>query len=216
MALQLSSIKTSFGYLKKDISDVSDALFVEWMNNIMAFVYKKVAGASPDKMLSTYTISVNSGTTSYALPADFGDMDTIGTGLYPVDSNGDIGEYPLAYTGYASVNNGYYISDTNIVLTPKPTASTTYVLRYLPATPVFTSTADYFTVDKLSTGKPVVDTEEREYLIRALDVQYSIWDEDLGIEGVADQRFVRILSDMLSRARSTPGSYNLTDYSFNY
>lgn len=216
MALQLSTIKTAFGNYKRDISDVSNDLFVQWCNYILGFVYDKLVDVTPDKFMSTTTISVANGTAAYDLPVDFRDMKRIGTGLYSVGTNGQPVDSPLAMTGYASGATGYYLLDDQIVLTPQPQSSYSLILRYTPLEPNFTSINDYFTLDKLSTGLPLVRTSDLEYLVRAIDVQYTMWDADPSMESIADFRFVRILSEMLSRQRSTPNSYNLTDYSFAY
>lgn len=216
MALQLSTIKTAFGNYKRDISDVSNDLFVQWCNYILGFVYDKLVDVTPDKFMFTTTISVANGTAAYDLPVDFRDMKRIGTGLYSVGTNGQPVDSPLVMTGYASGATGYYLLDDQIVLTPQPQSSYSLILRYTPLEPNFTSINDYFTLDKLSTGLPLVRTSDLEYLVRAIDVQYTMWDADPSMESIADFRFVRILSEMLSRQRSSPNSYNLTDYTFAY
>jgi len=216
MAIQLSTVKTAFGNYKRDISDVSNDLFVQWCNYIVGFVYDKLVDITPDKFLSTTTISVQNGTAAYDLPADFRDMKRVGTGLYSVGTNGLAVDSPLAMTGFANGATGYYLLDDQIVLTPQPQQSYSLILRYTPLEPNFTSINDYFTVDKLTGGVPLVRTSDLEYLVRAIDVQYTMWDADPSMESIADFRFVRILSEMLSRQRSTPNSYNLTDYSFAY
>ena len=208
--LQISSLKTSFTNLKKDTSDVSDSLFTEWVQYCSDFVYNRIANSTPDKLFKTYSFVIGSGVTSVTLPTDFRDVARFGSGVY--ETKDGLPADPLALTGYGATDHGYYISDSSLYITDAPNQSTTYILRYIPLAPVYTSTSDYLSDDKTLTGKPIIRDEDREYIIRALDVQYSIWDEDLGMEATADARFVRILSDMLSRTRSTPGVYNVQSY----
>lgn len=210
--IQLSSLKTSYQNYKQDITDVSNELFIEWCNYILSFIYTKIVNSDPDKLFTTQTINVVAGTTHYALNSNFRDVARFGSGLYPTDSTGAAVGNPFPYTGYASSSGGYYIENDDIVITPTPQKSDTYILRYIPNPPAFTALTDYFSSDKTSTGTPLLRDEDREFLIRALDVQYSMWDEDLSIEPIADQRFVRILSEMLSRQRSTPNAYSLNSY----
>lgn len=206
--IQISSLKTTFGNYKKDISDVSNTLFLDWCQNISDFIYERVVSSNPDRYFTTYTFTRASGATSAALPSDFRDMGHFGAGLFTIDSQGNTSD-SLTYTGYGASGYGYYISDGYIYFTQPPQQSTTYILRYIPLPPVFTAVSEYFSLDKTSTGKPIVRDEDREYLVRAIDVQYTMWDEDLGMESVADARFVRILSDMLRRQRMSPNVYNL-------
>lgn len=208
MALQLSAIKTSFQNYKQDISDVSTALYVDWINYIAGYLYENLLSETPDKFLKTYTVTVASGTQNYTLPTDFLSLRGDGCGLYPVDSTGQAYDQPLSYTGYASSVNGYYIADNDLVITPNPTQSVTYILRYAPQPPTFTTDLTaYFTFDKTQTGTLFFPDHFKEYLIRALDVQYGSWDEDAGAESYADARFVRVMSELFEKIRQTPRVY---------
>lgn len=202
------NIYDAFKLYKKDISDVSTDLFVQWCNFIMAFIYLKLCSTSPDKLRKTYNFTISSGTTAYNLPADFKQMGPWENGLYTVNTDGTIGTQ-VAYNGYGAKSFGYYLTSTQIIINQPPNTSQAVVLRYTPDTPIFTSLADYWTTDKTIAGDPILGDDDLEYLLRAIDVQYCSWDEDLPMEGFADQRFVRILSEMLGRQRNTPNVYPL-------
>lgn len=214
--IQISALKTQYRNFKQDISDVSNSLFLNWCNYIIGFIYDKLASSTPDKFFKTQTIQILNGQSTYSLPSDFRDMARIGAGLYPTDSNGGPTDSPLPLTGYGSGSNGYYLDNGNLVITKIPQATTVYILRYIPLAPVFTNDTEYFSSDKTQNGVPLFRDEDIEYLIRAIDVQYEMWDEDPSLESIADQRFVRILSELLERQRSTPNSYNLSDYNWAY
>jgi len=204
--IQLSKLKTSYQNFKKDISDVSDSLFFDWCNYTMSFLYDKLLNVSPDKFSKELTITIPAGQTAYILPSDFKNISKTGTGLFLTDVSGT--GLALPYTGFGSSMFGYYLTNNQLKLTQPPKSATTYILRYIPELYQFIALTDYFTSDGSSTGIPYMADSDIEYLIRAIDVQYEMWDEDVLLEATADQRFARIIDEMLSRQRQTPNIYN--------
>jgi len=206
MAITITEAKTLLENLKKDISDVSDATFINWCNNINNFAYKIMCGVDPERFISTSTVSVVSGTSTYALPATFKSIDYQGCGVFDLDGNSqpvDTARLPL--TGAGSSTVGYYISGSNLCITPQPSASDTYTLRFIPSLTQLTSTSDSL----------CIPDEYEEYVTRALDVQYCIWDEDKNSEVFADARFQRALSEFAKDVKKAPFTASLPNIS-NY
>lgn len=203
----LSQYREAYGRYKQDISDVSASTFVDWMNYLTGFLYDKLVNTVPVKFIKTTNYSVQPGVSSYPLPADFRDVSRFSTGLFELDSSNRLISPALPQTSYASGQGGYYIEGDNIIVTPSPQSSKVFSLKYVPLPPIFTDLSDYFSTDKTINGVALVRDEDTEYIVKALDVFYTQWDEDLGLEGIVDQRFTRILSEMLGRQRQ---SINIT------
>ena len=216
MAIQLLTARTSLENLKKDISDVPSGTFLQWCQFISDQVYRSLIATDSERWIQETTISVTAGTETYALPVDFRDISAYGCGLYLIDTNGKNQEQRLTRTNFGFPEVGYYISGANIVLTPNPVVDTSYRLRYIPKGPVFSSVSDYFTIDKLSTGAEIVPDEFLIYLRNALDAQYGAWDEDVGAEGLSDQRFVRAMDELIRNVRREPDAYGLPDFSVTF
>ena len=195
-ALTVATAFTQFGYYKQDIADVSTNLQLQWANQINRYIYRKLAEADPERFISTSTINAVAGTNSYSLPASFMHIQANGCGLYKQDSNGYATDERLTMTGYGQKTTGFYINGGNIILTPPNWNETqTYILRYIPVPPGFTQTTDYFTTDKTGTGTIIIDDQYIDYIIKAIDVQYSQWDEDGALESIDVFRFIRVLDD---------------------
>jgi len=216
MALLVSTVKTQFGLLKRDITDVSNDTFVQWCRFVNDYVYRYLIDIAPNEYWSTSTITTTSGTSAYALPSDFRDMSVSGGGIYCVDDNSNVLDTRLALTNYGAREKGYYISGSNIVMTPEPTQTETYSLRYIPENTVIDAVTDYFTIDTLSTGAEIIPERYLDYLIKALDVYYNYWDEQPGAESLSDQRFVRSLNELAQAIRPEGGMYSLPEQTFFY
>jgi len=206
MALSLQNVKDSFARLKKDISDVDNTTFIEWCNYLLHFFWRKLAHTSPDVFYQTQNYNVVANQDTYALPTNIDSLTMWGTGLYEVN-NGIVSETPVNYVPFGSSQWGYYLNNGNIVFTPQPTQNKQYLLRYYPSPPEFTSLSDYFTFDKTALGQEIIPSQFRLYIVRALDVLYSDWDEEVGMESFADARFVRALSEILDHIRVSPSVY---------
>lgn len=111
----------------------------------------------------------------------------------------------LGITGYGSRNDGYYLEGGNIVFTgTQQITDNYYVMKYLPKPPVIDDLTDYITVDGTSATQPLVEDRHLEYLVKAVDVLYTQWDNDPSSEGIADQRFVRALGGILDGFNRQP------------
>lgn len=211
-ALQIQTVFDAYKRYKKDISDISTELFIDWCNYLLQYYFHNIVYTSPDSLYATTAVNVTSATARYALPADFGGLKGFGDGLYPQDSSGQINENTaLALTNFGSTQEGFYLDMTTneIVFTPKPTKTIIYQLKYTPAIPVFDAYTDYFTLDKSETGVIILDSQFRLHILRAIDVFYAQWDEDPGAESVADFRYVRELNDIFENIRYTPSVFTL-------
>lgn len=212
-AIQLSAARTALSNDLQDISDVTTSLYLQWCQYLSDYVWEVVTLADPGRYIVEYQINVSAGTSNYALPAGFMSLQAFGCGIFVQDNQGQNTDQQLSITGFGSSSTGYYIQDDEIILTPTPTQSGVNILRYIPEPPTYTALTEYFTVDKLSTGKQIVPGRFIQYVVRALEVLYSIWDADAPMESLADQRFQRALSELASRISRPPMAYGLPDFS---
>jgi len=216
MAILLSTARQSLLNRKRDLSDVSTTVFTEWCNFVCDFAYDRIRGVDPERFMdSSTTYTVTSKPQTSALPADFLDMSEYGAGLFLIDSNGDDTNQRLTVTGPGRSDMGYYISGSNIIFTGMDNSSQ-FRLRYMPTRTRFTTSTDYFTLDTLTSGTEIIPERNLDYLVNALDVLYTVWDEQPGDESFADARFVRALDQMLQEIKRCPDSYQLPDFSQLY
>lgn len=217
MAVTLDTIRDQFAEYKKDISDVSSTLFVNWMNDIANYIYREMQKADPEVYITE--LSFTQTTNSRSLPADFRSLVPENTGIFYVDNNGDITDRRLPITHPGSQDIGYYLFGDTIRFTPVEWGqSMPFTLRYIPKRTQFTDQSDYFTLDTETDGTEIIkNTDEyMDYLLKALDVMYDQWDEDVNHEGLADIRYTRALDDLLENIRPLPKAYYLDDYSTMY
>jgi len=214
MSIQLSASFTQLGLLLKDISDVSDATKLQFAQFVSDYIYKEISMLDPERFILSTTVSVVAGTNSYSLPADFFHARSEGTGLYEPDSNGNATDNRWPLTGYGSSITGYYISGDNIVITPSdfPNADT-LTFRYIPNSPTYTALTEYYTISKVTGGVEIIPNEYQEYLVKALHVLYTQFDENPTDESFADHRFVRVLNDFLKNIPRQGRAYALPDIS---
>lgn len=198
--LTLQIIYDAFGEEKKDISDVGDDLFIGWMNEIADFLFDLKRDIDPEQFILGQNYTVTSSPQSSALPDDFLGMQEFGTGVFLIDANGNNTNRELMQTGFGSSEQGYYLDgDDNIVFTGMTSGS--YKLRYIPEFVGFSAMGDYFSFDGTITGKRFLPDSKLKYIKRALDVCYSLWDEDVSAEMSADQRFIRELTRAVEKDR---------------
>jgi len=207
MAYQLSQLRTNLLYLKKDLSDVSNDVFVSWVRDVAAYIYRRLPEQDPTPYISTANYpSVTTG--AYPLPADFGDIKPQGTGFYLIDTNGYQTSHRLQPSTFGSNMMGYYLTQSDVYFNNLQNA-TQYTLRYIPRIVLPTSPSDYFTVDTLANGTPIVPDEYIDFIVKALDVKYTQWDEVPGDESLADVRYERIMSDLFNELSRTPKSFGV-------
>lgn len=215
-SLQVQEAYDAFGRLKRDITDVSLATFKEWCDYLNKFAYRYLIGLDPERFISSEAVNVVAGTSSYSLPADFRSAQTMGTGMFELDTNSNPTGFTLPVTSFGDQGSGYYISGSNIVITPNPTQSASYTFRYIPDVTTIDDLTDYFTIDTTNGGTVILPSEFKEYVVKALDVFYNQWDEDVSMESFSDARFIRALDELASTYKRTPDSYALPDYTLYY
>lgn len=209
---QLSTLREEFNDRKRDLTDVSDRLFLRFMNNIANFIYPALYGIDPERYIdggTTYVVTSNN--QSSALPEDFRSMEL--GGLYLMKSNGTDTKNKLPMSGFGSSAHGFYLSGDNIVFTG--CSSESYRLRYIPERTLFTDLSDYFSLDATLTGTRFIRDAEIGFLLEALDEAYSAWDEDSMNESLAGQRMIRMLEPLLANKRRGSSVLSLTDFSDN-
>jgi 1-deoxy-D-xylulose 5-phosphate reductoisomerase len=87
----------------------------------------------------------------------------------------------------------------------------------MPKITEVTALTDYFTLDSTNTGLEIIPSEWLfNFVLKALDVLYHDWDENMGVEGVADMKFIRLLNELGMNIRRTPAVYALDDTSLNF
>jgi hypothetical protein len=216
MALTVQNALDAFGRYKRDITDVPNATFIEWCDYVNKFAYRKIAGIDAERFIDqSNTFTVTSAPQTSALPSDFEYTESFETGFYVVDDNSNDTTRRLAVTGFGSSKMGYYIQGTNVVFTGIDD-SKTIRLRYIPVNTQITALADYFTIDTLITGAEIIPDEYLNYIVKAVDVFYTQWDEDPNAESLADFRFVNVLDELLDNIRKGPSAFGTPDYSVNY
>jgi len=214
MALQLSASFTQLGLLLKDISDVSDATKLQWSQFISDYIYKEISMLDPERFIASTTVSVTAGTNSYSLPGTFFHARSEGTGLYQPDSNGNATDNRFPLTGFGSPINGFYISGSDIVLTPPNYPnSDTLTFRYIPNPFTYTALTEYYTDDGTNTGVDIIPSIYSEYIVKALHVLYTQFDENPSDESFSDARFVRALNDLLKNIPRQGRAYAMPDIS---
>jgi len=207
MSKSLLELRNSLERLNDDITDVGASNFVEWCNLIADYIFPRVQNVEPEEFIQTQEYSVSSSPSSQSLPSNFGNIRINKTGLFLKDQNGNPTNQNLAPTGYGEGSRGYWLS-RGLVNFTGINSLRTFVLRYMPKRTSFTDQgSDYFTVDGTQNGVEIIPDEQIEVVIKGLDVLHKQWDNDPGAESVADQRFVRIMSELFSDIKKTPNVY---------
>jgi len=214
--MQISEIKTALEYVLQDISDVSDAVFLSWCNDLNNLLYRESYVSDSERFITSTDISVNSSTDTYALPVNFLTIQPYGCGLYYVDDEGKVTSTVRPRTSIGSRAPGYYIKGTNIVFTPEPTVNETWRLFYIPTVSKFTAVTEYWTNDKLLTGTPIVPDSYQEMIVNGILKYYYQWDNDMQNEVAADARFMRSLGEYLKTVRKEPLAFALNETSIIY
>ena len=202
----VSDALIQFTLLKKDLTDVSFSTFLQWANIINRFAYRIIRGIDPESAIKTtsYSTVASSSPSTQALPTDFENILEWNTGFFLKDDAGNIENSRLSLTTPSQQAYGYYINGSNVIFTLPQTRN--YALRYIPKIAPLTAVGDTM----------IIPDEYLEYVIRALDVQYTRWDEDLISEIGADPRFVNVLNELAENIRKAPDSYDMPDFSGNF
>lgn len=122
------------------------------------------------------------------------------TVLAPIDFEISINK-ELDEIQFGETRSGYMLTGNRIQF--NNFVNQNLVMRYIPQPPNLTNMSDCFTLDKAATGNVLVEDRHKELLLKAIDLYYAQWDEDMSMEGVADARFTRVLYNILDSYKRT-------------
>ena len=199
----ISDLKTEFEYMKHDLTDVDDALFIIWCDYLNKFFYKYLAKTDTEQLITTQDYTVATSPSSEAEPTDFGHISADGAGFYTMDGT-TLTQDVLARTGPGRSERGYYFSGGNVFFTG--ITDETFRLRYIPVPTKLTATSDEL----------IIPDRYSQYMMDGLDVIYNQWDEDSGMESLADFRMVRQLNMVLLDIPKDQRVYEIYDNSNAY
>jgi len=112
----------------------------------------------------------------------------------------------IGNTGYGSKKEGYYLNGSNIIFThyDDNPLNADYVMKFMPIPPVIDEMDDYISVDGTASTAEIVEDQDLQYMVKAVDVLYEQWDADPSSESIADFRFVRALGGLLDGFNRQP------------
>lgn len=197
--------RNSLLLLLKDLSDVSQETFLQWLNFANRQFYNFIIGIDPERFITSTTYTVSATPQTNALPANFMNIQPKGCGFFQIDQNGNQTEWTLTQTGFGSSQMGYYITGGNVVFTGMDNI-TQFTLRYIPLLTTLT----------LMTETLILDEIYLEAVRNDLNTLYQQWDEQVGAESVADFRFVRTLNELANTIKKAPDSWSIPDFSSSY
>lgn len=134
-----------------------DADLNDYIDRALGSLHRKLNEFIPDlRVLSSSSISITSGTTSYSLPADFEalvSVDLTANGVkvwleaYEMHERASLTDSGSSYSG---VPQFYRLRGSNIEYLPSPTSSYTSVIWYVPTPTQFSADAETFdTINRL-------------------------------------------------------------------
>jgi hypothetical protein len=210
----LTDAWNSFSRLKRDLSDVPQSTFIEWMNFIATEAYHTLSlGCDPERFLKSSSYTAIDG--SQNLPTDFESVKYNGCGFFEKEADGTQSDRRLVLTNFGSSQKGYYLTDTQVTFTGLP-ESLPVTLKYSPEITLFTALGDYFTLGKLATDPEIISKDDLEVIVLGLDMFYCRWDEDVEMEPGATQKYEAALNNLASHYRRTPNAYKTEDFSVIY
>lgn len=208
----VSYVKEIFGLEMKDISDISDTLFLSWFNRLEDYLYYRYANQDPFRSIKeTSTQTVNSTTNYFSLPDDFLNITVKDCGLYYVDSNGNPTKkiLPGSYEDTNVVR--YRIEGSNVEFSGLSGDDTSVKMRYFPS-------RDRSVISSPGTGETddaILDEKFLDLYIEGLKKHYFRVDEDPNREAMADQRFNTLISSFERDFARDTKIISLTDISTN-
>lgn len=197
--LTVSAIKNEFKARKDNtFPDISDDLFLYWINAINRFLYPKLYDNDPNVYIDDDTlITTSDGVGEYTIPTDIETLRILGTGLFEIDDNGTEKDKTLITTRPNSTVKGWDIFNNKLIITPTPNSVKTYRFKYIPLIGTLID-------DGSSTIIPEIYAD---MFFNALDRYFEQFDENEFRESIADQRFLRDLDNMISSIRITPKNF---------
>lgn len=206
--ITVAELRTEFLKRKKDTSDI-DAIsgtFMQWCNYINRFAYRELANVQPEQYIRTQVYTWTDGTATYALPSDFDNVSPQGTGMYQIGDDGQDTDRRLAITSFGSTNTGWYMNKQAFTVTPVPSSSKQYRLRYIPSLTDLSSETDQL----------VIPRAYSYHIMDVLDACYNLWDEDQQAEVFNDDRVMRTMNELVSHIKPDGSVAVMPDFSTDY
>jgi len=206
--ITVAELRTEFLKRMKDTSDI-DAIsgtFMQWCNYINRHAYRELTNVQPEQYIRTQTYTWTSGTSTYALPSDFDNVSPQGTGMYEIDNNGQDTDRRLALTNFGSTSSGWYMNKQAFTVTPIPSESKNYRLRYIPMLTDLT----------LETEQMVIPRAYSWHIMNVLNAYYDVWDTDNGDEAWNDERVNNSLQELLSQIKPDGQNVVIDDFTSAY
>lgn len=206
--ITVASLRGEFLKRKKDISDIDSiaGTFLQWLNYINRAAYRELTNVQPEQYIKSQIYTISGGTSTYALPTDFDNLNPQGTGLYRLGADNQDTDYRLPMTGFGSTKTGFYMNSSAFTLTPQPEDTQSLKLRYIPQLTDLT----------LETEELIIPKRFSEHIMNVLDNLYTIWDEDNGAEAWNNERVVNSLQELLNHIKPDGSAYFIPDYTSNY
>ncbi len=204
--MTVADVHEQFRLYKKEIADVDTSEFYRWCDTINRTAYRYLYRQESSQYVQSQSYSVLPNVTSYALPTNFLTMDTANCGLFLISSGGIQTNYQIFQTGFGAATPGYYLEGGSIVITPIPQIGFQFTLRYIPIVPEMDSDPSIL----------VIPDEFMNYVLKAIDIQYDMWDEDPNAEVTADQRFINVLEELCQNMRKESGAFGVNTYAYMF
>jgi len=204
--MSAGDLRIDFNRILKDTSGVSADLFNLWLNAISNYIYRVISNQEPERFIVDETYTVTTNTDDYALPSGFWSINRKDTGIFKLDTNDNL-EGEMIKTGFKDSREGYYINGNTIKVTPESRSNEfSMVLRYIPRISQISGTSDEI---------PLPD-EFKEVILHALKKMYYEYDRNAGEEQMSDQRFARMLDDLMSEYSRVSDNFDYIDTSLSY
>lgn len=206
MSISLTEARQELVYIKVDIGEVGEALFLSWCNQIHNLIYRELMKVAAHRFTTeqNYTISASG---YQDLPSNYKSIKPHNCGFFVVE-NGVITDKQLLPQHIGSTSFGYRIQGSRVYFSGI-SSSKTITLVYLPSLVKFTDEANqYFTIDGTENGEATVTEEFINAIAEHLALLYTRWSEDLDLYGFEDQIFTRALDEMISNYDDTPNIYS--------
>lgn len=124
-----TQIKTALQQWRdSNLSDVTDATFLSWLNYFNRRAYRLASKLNPEKYATETVIKEVANTYSYSLPSAFWTIDAIWCWLFKVNSAIRISDTQYVWQQAWSSKEGFFINwTTSLIKTPTPTVTWTYL-----------------------------------------------------------------------------------------
>jgi len=184
-------------HIDDDLPEVSSQLFLDWLNHINQYTFRKLYRVDASQFRLKWIINVVQNTNSYTLPSWFRDITTTWTWFYKVDNNWNTTSDKLVPTWIWALEEWYYLEWSNVVFTPIPWTDTTYHLYYIPKLAILNDDSQNLVIDK----------EYQDYLVKALKMTYYDFINDQWNEVFTSSKFEWLLTEYLEYFRKSPKVY---------